>query len=89
MEYLFSIIDKIFFILLIMSTGMLSKRLNWLTDQGEKDLGNLMIDFFWPSLIFTSVVTTLNVDDIMSNITLPLLCFLIHIVGRCVPVACR
>jgi predicted permease len=81
MGYLYSIVDKILFVILLMGTGVLAKKLKWISEEGEKDISRLMVDFVWPSLIFSSIVTTLTTDDILSNFFLPVLSVFIHITG--------
>jgi predicted permease len=90
MEYLASIIEKVLYVILLMSTGILAKKLKWLSSEGEKDLSRLMIDFVWPALIFSSIVTTLSAEDIRLNFLLPLLACLIHLTGYGIGfIACR
>lgn len=81
MEYLFSILDKILFIIALMGTGVLAKRRGWITDAGERDLSVLSVDFIWPCMIFSSVSTSLTRDDIVSNLSLPLLIVIMHVAG--------
>lgn len=90
MNYLYSIVDKVFYILLLLALGILVRRLRMLSDQGEKEISNLMMDLFWPALIFHSIVATLNVNDILDNIWLPLGSIFIHLAGYAVGLAfCR
>lgn len=81
MNYLYSIVDKVFYILLLMALGIIIRKLRMLSEQGEKEISNLMMDIFWPALIFHSIVATLNANDIIENIWLPLTSILIHVVG--------
>lgn len=81
MDYFFSIVSKIFFIILLMATGVLAKRMGWLSDQGEHDLSTLSVDFIWPCMIFSSVSTSLTVEDITSNLFLPALIVGMHLTG--------
>ncbi len=90
MDYLYSIIDKILYVLILMGSGILAKRLRLISDQGEKDISNLMMDIFWPAMIFHSITTTLTLDDILQNIWLPIISIVIHLVGYLVGLAfCR
>ena len=90
MDYFYPIIDKIIIILLLMGTGVLAKRLRLISDQGEKDISNLMMDIFWPAMIFHSITTTLTAEDIVLNIWLPISSFGIHLAGYLVGLAiCR
>jgi predicted permease len=89
-DYLFSILDKILFIILLLGVGVLAKRKGWISDQGEKDLALLSLEFTWPCLIFYSITTQLSVSDILDNLWLPVLCCVVHIVGYGVGLAvCR
>ena len=81
MTHIYSIVDKILFVILLMGTGVLAKKMKWISDAGEKDLSLLMVDFVWPALIFSSIVTTLTADDILSNILLPFMSVFIHVIG--------
>ena len=84
MDYLFSILDKILFIIILMGTGVLAKRRGWISDAGERDLSLLSVDFIWPCMIFSSVSTNLTYDDIVSNLPLPLLVIVMHLAGYAV-----
>lgn len=81
MEYLYSILDKILYVILLMATGILAKRAGWLSDKGEEDLSVMMVDFIWPCMIFSSIVTSLTRDDIVTNISLPILAAFLHLFG--------
>ncbi|MDR3200436.1 MAG: AEC family transporter [Spirochaetales bacterium] len=81
MSHIYAIAEKIFFVILIMGAGVLTKKLKLVSDQGEKDLSVLMMDFVWPAFIFSSIVTTLSADDILSNILLPVLSVGLHLTG--------
>ena len=81
MSFLYPIAGKLLFIVLLMAAGVLAKRLRWISDDGEKDLSKLMLEFAWPALIFSSITRSLNAQDILDNIWLPLLSFLIHLLG--------
>ncbi len=81
MQYLLAITEKVVFIILVMGSGILAKRMKLLSDTGEKDLSMLMVDLVWPSLIFSSITTTLTPRDIIANIYLPLLSVGLHLVG--------
>jgi predicted permease len=81
MNHLYAIAGKIFFVILVMGSGVLAKKLKLISDEGEKDLSALMVDLVYPAFIFSSIVTTLTADDILSNMLLPVLSFLIHLAG--------
>lgn len=81
MNYLFSIADKIIFVILLMGTGILAKKMRWISEEGEKDISRLMIDFIWPALIFSSITRTLTPADILSNLWLPVLAMVTHLTG--------
>lgn len=90
MSYLLSIIEKIVFVILLMGTGILAKKMKWISEEGEKDLSRLMVDFVWPSLIFSSVTRNLSAADILTNIWLPVLSVFVHLTGYAVGlVICR
>lgn len=81
MDYLYSILDKILFIILLLGVGVLAKRRRWISDQGERDLALFSLEFTWPCMIFYSIVTQLGVSDIIDNLWLPVLCAFVHVVG--------
>lgn len=87
MDYLFSIVDKIFFIIILMGCGVLAKKRRWVSDQGEKDISNLVMDFIWPCLIFSSIVTSLTAADILANLWLPVLSVVMHGAGLLIGLA--
>ena len=90
MNSTFGIVERIFFVFLLMGSGVLAKKLKLVSDTGEKDLSLLFVDFIWPAMIFSSIVTTLSTEDILSNLVLPLLSVVIHITGFLVGlVICR
>jgi predicted permease len=87
---MYAIVEKILFVILIMSSGVLAKKLRLISDEGEKDISALMIDLVYPAFIFSSIVTTLSAGDILSNILLPVLSFGIHLIGYILGIAiCR
>lgn len=81
MSHIYAIVEKIFFVMLIMGSGVLAKKLRLISNEGEKDISVLMIDLVYPAFIFSSIVTTLSAGDIFSNILLPVLSFFIHLTG--------
>ena len=81
MDYLPVIVEKILYILLLIGAGFICRGMGWLSDQGEKDLGLLMLDAAWPAMIFSSVVSTLDAGDIIRNIWMPVLSLLSHVFG--------
>jgi predicted permease len=81
MNYFFSIADKILFVILVMATGILAKKMKWISEEGEKDMSRLMIDFIWPSMIFSSIIRNLSAGDILSNLWLPVLALVTHLTG--------
>lgn len=81
MDYLYSILEKILYIIIIMGTGILAKRRRWVSEQGERDITTLTMDFIWPCMIFSSVTTSLDAADVLANLWLPILSVAIHLVG--------
>lgn len=81
MSFFFLVAEKLFFIVLLMGAGIFVRGKKWLSDESERDLSRLVLDFFWPALIFSSITTALQPNDILQNIWLPILSFLIHAVG--------
>ncbi|MDR1519414.1 MAG: AEC family transporter [Planctomycetota bacterium] len=81
MDYLPAILEKLAYVLLLIGSGFVCRGLGWISDQGERELGLLMLDAAWPALIFSSIVSTLDAGDILANIWLPALSLLIHVAG--------
>jgi predicted permease len=81
MDHAYAIIEKIFFVVLLIAAGIFAKKMKWVSDEGEKDLSRLSVDFIWPAMIFSSIVTTLTARDILSNLALPVLAAVMHLTG--------
>ena len=81
MDQIYGIIERILFVVLLISSGILAKKMKLVSDAGEKDLSILSVDFIWPAMIFSSIVTTLSAQDILSNLLLPFLSAGVHLVG--------
>ncbi len=81
MENILITLNKIIFLLILIFAGVLAKRFKLLSDAGEKDLSKLLVDLFWPALVFVSIAGSLNQKDIISNIHLPLFAFITCALG--------
>lgn len=73
--------EKVIYLILLIAIGMLIRHFGLLSDKGEKDLGKLLVDLFWPALIFSSITGTLNKTDIQGNALLPLMALLTCFTG--------
>jgi predicted permease len=90
MDHIYAIVEKIFFVVLLIASGIFAKKMKWVSDEGEKDLSVLSVDFIWPTMIFSSIVTTLTAEDILSNLVLPVLSVLVHLTGFLIgAIVCR
>ena len=90
MEHFYAIAQKILFIILLIGTGVFAKKMRWISDAGEKDLSRVSVNFIFPAMLFSSIITTLSVEDVLSNLLLPALSLLIHFTGFAVGyVICR
>ena len=90
MEHFYAIAQKILFIILLIGTGVFAKKMRWISDAGEKDLSRVSVNFIFPAMLFSSIITTLSVEDVLSNLLLPALSLLIHFTGFVVGyVICR
>jgi hypothetical protein len=78
---IFTTIEKLFVLFLLVIVGMLLKKLRFISDQGENDLSRLVLYVFWPALIFSSITHSLSAADIAGNILLPILAFFSCLVG--------
>ncbi|MCX7788389.1 MAG: AEC family transporter [Spirochaetes bacterium] len=81
MIYFLTILNRLLFVVLIMGTGILAKKLKLISEQGERDLSRVMVDLVWPGLIFSSITRTLRPSDILDNLALPFLCIGVHLMG--------
>lgn len=81
MENILTILNKIFFLILLISAGVFAKKIKLISTEGEKDLSRLLVDFFWPAMIFASITGNLTADDILSNISLPVLAIITAVTG--------
>jgi predicted permease len=81
MIYFLTILNRLLFVVLLMGSGILAKRLQLVTEQGERDLSRVMVDLVWPALIFSSITRTLRPPDVLDNFVLPILCMGIHLGG--------
>ena len=81
MDYFLTIAEKVFYIVLLMGSGVLAKKMKLVSESGEKDLSLLMVDLVWPALIFSSITMTLTPEDILTNLWLPLLAMVVHLTG--------
>ena len=75
------ILEKIFFLLSLIGCGILAKKLELISDKGVDDLSKLILDFFWPALIFFQITSALNAEDIIKNISLPFFAILTAVTG--------
>lgn len=81
MQNLWFIFEKILYLFFLVLAGILAKKIRLISDRGEKDLSKLLVDLFWPSLIFVSITEKLTSQDILSNIMLPLFGILTCLTG--------
>jgi len=81
MIYFLTILNRLLFVVLMMGSGILAKKLKLITEQGERDLSRVMVDLVWPALIFSSITRTLHPSDVLDNLSLPFLCIGIHLIG--------
>jgi malate permease and related proteins len=81
MNNIIIVFQKIFFIIILMASGVLARRLKILSGSTLKNLSTLLIDFFWPALIFSSITGNLTAEDIMGNLLLPMLAVFTALTG--------
>jgi malate permease and related proteins len=75
------ILQNTFLIGVLISAGFAARRFGWINETTERGLSRLLVDLFWPCLIFTNITAGLNRSDILSNISLPLLAVLTAMCG--------
>ncbi|WP_319478495.1 AEC family transporter [Marispirochaeta aestuarii] len=66
------ILEKLAVLFLLIGTGGLVRKAGLISEEGESVVSTLLVDLFWPALIFTSITMNLSRDDILRNISLPL-----------------
>jgi predicted permease len=81
MLYFLTILNKLLLVVILMGSGILAKRMHLVSEQGEKDISQIMVDLVWPALIFSSITRTLKAPDILNNLALPFLCIITHLTG--------
>ncbi|RMD74170.1 MAG: hypothetical protein D6820_17245, partial [Lentisphaerae bacterium] len=72
MNDIYTIAGKIIFLICLIGSGCLAKKWKLLSEKGEHELSKLLIDFFWPALIFYNIVNVLHRDELLPNLLLPL-----------------
>ncbi|OVE82198.1 hypothetical protein BVY04_01635 [bacterium M21] len=88
MEYVITVLSKVGLLILLIGSGCLAKRMKLISDQGEKDMSRLLIDFFWPALIVAKITSTLERDHLLANLTLPLAAMVTALLGYFLGQAC-
>jgi predicted permease len=81
MENIFLVSEKVIYLILLIICGIFVKKFNLVSDKGIEDLSKILIDFFWPVLIFYQISSSLNASDIINNISLPLFAIITGVVG--------
>jgi len=81
MENITIVFEKIIYLILLIGCGVVIKKVNFISDKGVEDLSKIVVDFFWPALIFYQITATLNAPDIINNLSLPLFAALTGITG--------
>jgi predicted permease len=70
-----------FSVFLLAVPGFLGRRFNFLSQQGTRDLSNLLINFTYPCLIFTSIYSKYTLPDLARDWMLPVIQFSISLIG--------
>ncbi|WP_319560213.1 AEC family transporter [Marispirochaeta sp.] len=65
------ILEKLAVLFLLIGAGGAVRKLGIISEEGESVVSTLLVDLFWPALIFTSITMNLTRDDILRNISLP------------------
>ncbi|MFC1503943.1 AEC family transporter [Spirochaetota bacterium] len=81
MDTFAAVFSKIVYIFVLIVAGALAKKYRLLSENGEKDLSRLLVDLFWPALIFVSITEKLNKSDILVNWSLPVLALVTGLTG--------
>lgn len=63
----------VFSVFLLAVPGFLGRRFNLLSQQGTKDLSNLLLNFTYPCLIFTSIFSKYTLPDLARDWMLPVI----------------
>ncbi len=78
------IINKLLTLFLLMFLGGAVRKMGIIDNNGEKYLSVLLVDIFWPALIFTSITGTLTRSDILENLMLPILAMVTILTGAAI-----
>ncbi|MFC1467339.1 AEC family transporter [Verrucomicrobiota bacterium] len=71
----------VFSVFLLAVPGFLGRRFNLLSQQGTKDLSNLLVNFTAPCLVFTSIFSKYTLPDLARDWMLPVIQFSIMVTG--------
>lgn len=81
MENILIVGEKIIYLILLIACGILIRKLNLISDKGIEDLSKILVDFFWPALIFYQITSSLTSSDIINNISLPFFAIVTGVTG--------
>lgn len=75
------ILEKLAVLFLLIGAGGIVRKAGLISEEGESVVSTLLVDLFWPALIFTSITMNLTRDDILRNISLPVFAALTIVTG--------
>lgn len=81
MENFLLVGEKVIYLVILIACGILIKKLKLISDKGIEDLSKILVDFFWPALIFYQITSSLNAENIINNISLPLFAIITGVTG--------
>ncbi|RKY30432.1 MAG: hypothetical protein DRP67_04480 [Candidatus Omnitrophota bacterium] len=77
----FKLFIQIFGIFFIILLGVFARRLNILDSHSTSQASKIVVNFFYPSLILSSLLKNFSLDKLLKNFTLPAGTFLIMLTG--------
>lgn len=81
MDLVITILQKIGMIGVLIGIGAWVRALKIIDNTGEEQMSRIAIDFLWPAMIVSSMVSQLHREDIIANWTLPLFAILTTVTG--------
>ena len=65
------ILEKLATLFLLIGVGGAARRSGLINEAGERTISTLLVDIFWPALIFSSITGNLSRADLLRNLSLP------------------
>ncbi len=76
-----AVVGKLVYLILLICAGIGVRKRGLLSDKGRQDASRLLVDVFWPALIFSSITGQLRFDDLIAGALLPILAAVTALTG--------